>query len=92
MAVTKNGKRIGAAAASEKRDIREYVAMVSNPNGEYWKTRLQRAFDKIVENPEWADVWDSDLVPQHTTYQDHALLAEKIISGELKLDKKKSTA
>jgi hypothetical protein len=86
MAITINGKRIGAAAASEKRDIREYVEMVSNPNGEYWKARLQRAFDQIVTNPSLADVWESDLVPAHTTYQEHAILAEKIVSGELTLD------
>lgn len=49
----------------------------------YWRNRLTRAMEIILAHPEMEAVWDSDLVPDHTTYKAHALLAEQIVRGEL---------
>ena len=40
-----------------------------NENSLYWRSELTRAMEIIIANPAMEAVWDSDLVPNHTTYK-----------------------
>ena len=79
----KNGMRIGMARHYELRDQRDYVQEISDPNSLHWKIRLNKAFEVICADEQLADIWESELVPDHTSFQEHALLAESIVRGEL---------
>jgi hypothetical protein len=83
MARTINGNLTGKAASTARRELNEQIEEMNIPNSDYWKTRLDNAMEVITSRPELEEVWDSDLVPDHTDYMTHALLAEKIVSGEL---------
>jgi len=52
-------------------------------NSDYWKDRLYNAMQIITKNPNMEKVWDSEIVPVRASVMLHALLAEKIVSGDL---------
>jgi hypothetical protein len=64
------------------------------PNSPYWQRKLESAMLELTCKPEWRAVWDSDLVPDHSTFRHHYELAIQIILGKLTLDdlKKQSPA
>lgn len=58
-------------------------ALESDSNSMHWYQRLNDAMTIIVQNPEMLSVWDSEIIPDRAYVMVHALLAEKIVSGEL---------
>jgi hypothetical protein len=62
------------------------LPMDMNPNhrnSDYWVARRTAAMKIILANPDMEAIWDSEIVPMIATVMIHALLAEKIVSGEI---------
>lgn len=55
----------------------------NHPNSLYWIKRLDTAMDVILDNPEMEKFWNSPVIPDTAHVMVHALLAEKIVSGEI---------
>jgi hypothetical protein len=55
-------------------------------NSNYWIARRNAAMRIILAHPEMEAIWDSEIVPMIAPVMVHALLAEKIVSGEITLD------
>jgi hypothetical protein len=65
------------------------LPMDMNPNhrnSDYWVARRTAAMQIILAHPEMEAIWDSEIVPMIAPVMVHALLAEKIVSGEITLD------
>ena len=66
-----------------RRDVRRFHVSVPydtepEPNGVYWREKLDAALAEIVKNDALVMIWDSELVPQEATYKDHALIAMRL--------------
>jgi hypothetical protein len=77
-----------------KRDVKSGIMMrgsidipdTTGPNSLEWRKRRDDALSIIIRNPAMEAIWDSDIVPDNATYMVHALLAEKIVAGEITND------
>jgi hypothetical protein len=88
MALSRNLRRIGMAAHIERIEIRQHWEDISNPDSPHWRGKLADLMTHIRELPDHARekffaVWDSETVPEYTSYKKHFLYAAAILAGDL---------
>jgi hypothetical protein len=79
----KNVMRTGWDRHDELREQWEHLNELADQNSHYWQGRLAKAMRKILADKRLEAIWDSELVPEKSTFQTHAFLAESILRGEL---------
>ena len=48
------------------------------PNGVYWREKLDAALEEIAKYDALVAIWESGLIPQRATFKDHALMAIRL--------------